>query len=144
MAAGLTIEKHNYEEFKFSVSRIMKKNYPNFDFTGKIITDGEIPSNKLNAGFAKYLESFGPWGTDFEEPKFHGKFLIHDQRVVGNNHLKMEVQPVKGNQIIDAIAFNHDKFIARDSVGFVYRLCLNEFRGNTKEQLIVEKIYGEI
>ena len=56
----------------------------------------------------------------------------------------MEVQPVKGNQIIDAIAFNHDKFIARDSVGFVYRLCLNEFRGNTKGQLIVEKIYGEI
>ena len=144
MAAGLTIEKHNYEEFKFSVSRIMNKNYPDFDFTGKIVTDGEIPSNKLNAEFAKHLESFGPWGTDFEEPKFHGKFLIHDQRVVGNNHLKMEVQPVKGNQIIDAIAFNHDKFIARDSVGFVYRLCLNEFRGNRKEQLIVEKIYGEI
>ena len=144
MAAGLTIEKHNYEEFKSSVSRIINKNYPDFDFTGKIVTDGEIPSNKLNAGFAKHLESFGPWGTDFEEPKFHGKFLIHDQRVVGNNHLKMEVQPVKGNQIIDAIAFNHDKFIARDSVGFVYRLCLNEFRGNTKEQLIVEKIYGEI
>ena len=144
MAAGLTIEKHNYEEFKFSVSRIMSKNYPNFDFTGKIVTDGEIPSNKLNVGFAKHLESFGPWGTDFEEPKFHGKFLIHDQRVVGNTHLKMEVQPVNGNQIIDAIAFNHDKFIARDSVGFVYRLCLNEFRGNTKGQLIVEKIYGEI
>jgi len=144
MAAGLTIEKHNYEEFKLSVSRIMNKNYSDFDFTGKIVTDGEIPSNKLNAGFAKHLESFGPWGTDFEEPKFHGKFLIHDQRVVGSNHLKMEVQPVKGNQIIDAIAFNHNKFIARDSVGFVYRLCLNEFRGITREQLIVEKIYGEI
>ena len=144
MAAGLTIKKHNYEEFQFSISKIMNKIYPDFDFTGKIVTDGKIPSNKLNAGFAKQLESFGPWGKDFEEPKFHGKFLIHDQRVVGNCHLKMEVQPVKGHQIIDAIAFNQDKFITRDSVGFVYRLCLNEFRGNTKEQLIVEKIYGEI
>ena len=144
MAAGLTIKKHNYQEFQFSISKIMNKIYPDFDFTGKIVTDGKIPSNKLNAGFAKQLESFGPWGKDFEEPKFHGKFHIHDQRVVGNHHLKMEVQPVEGHKIIDAIAFNQDKFIARDSVGFVYRLCLNEFRGNTKEQLIVEKIYGEI
>ena len=144
MAAGLTIKKHNYEEFQFSISKIMNKIYPDFDFTGKIVTDGKIPSNKFNAGFAKQLESFGPWGKDFEEPKFHGKFHIHDQRVVGNHHLKMEVRPVEGHKIIDAIAFNQDKFIARDSVGFVYRLCLNEFRGNTKVQLIVEKIYGEI
>lgn len=144
MAAGLTIKKHNYEEFQFSISKIMNKIYPDFDFTGKIVTDGKIPSNKLNAGFAKQLENFGPWGKDFEEPKFHGKFHVHDQRVVGNHHLKMEVRPVEGHKIIDAIAFNQDKIIARDSVGFVYRLCLNEFRGNTKVQLIVEKIYGEI
>ena len=52
----------------------------------------------------------------------------------------MQVQPVDGKKIIDAIAFNQQNIITREAIGFIYKLDVNEFRGKITEQLIVDHI----
>ena len=142
MAAGLSLKMENFAEFKLYASKYLQKLYPSADFSGAIYTDGEISPEKLNLEFAKMIQKFGPWGAGFEIPLFHGKFHLLDQRVVGENHLKMQVKPIKGETQIDAIAFNQERIISRDPLELIYKLEVNEFRGKVTEQLLVENIYS--
>ena len=62
-------------------------------------------------------------------------------RVVGQRHLKMTLQPVRGSCQIDGIAFNTAVLPGdRRQVHMAYRLDVNEFRGILSPQLIVEHI----
>ena len=140
MAAGLSINEVDYNSFRASVSQHIDLIYPDYNYTGEIQTDGVLLPDQLSLNLANRIQEFGPWGTGFEEPKFHGKFHIHDQRVVGGYHLKMQVQPVDGKKIIDAIAFNQQNIITREAIGFIYKLDVNEFRGKITEQLVVDHI----
>ena len=141
MAAGLTIKEKYFDKFKTHTSAHIKKLYPTIDFTGAIYVDGQIPYQKLTIEFARMIESYGPWGAGFDEPVFHGKFYILEQRVVGNNHLKMRVKSIGSEVSIDAIAFNQVSIVARDAVELIYKLQVNEFRGKASAQLLVENIF---
>ena len=141
MAAGLTIKEKYYDKFKTHASAHIKKLYPTIDFTGAIYVDGQIPYQKLTIEFARMIESYGPWGAGFDEPIFHGKFHLLEQRVVGNNHLKMRVKSIGSEVSIDAIAFNQVSIVARDAVELIYKLQVNEFRGKASAQLLVENIF---
>jgi single-stranded-DNA-specific exonuclease len=141
MAAGLTIKEKNFEEFKIHASTHIKKLYPMADFTGSIYIDGQLPHQKLTIEFAQMIKDFGPWGAGFDEPLFNGKFYLIDQRIVGENHLKMRVKSINSEMSMEAIAFNQGSIVARDAIELVYKLQLNEFRGKTSAQLLVEKIY---
>ena len=141
MAAGLTIKEKYFDKFKTHASAHIKKLYPTIDFTGAIYVDGQIPYQKLTIEFARMIESYGPWGAGFDEPIFHGKFHLLEQRVVGNNHLKMRVKSIGSEVSIDAIAFNQVSIVARDAVELIYKLQVNEFRGKASAQLLVENIF---
>ena len=67
------------------------------------------------------------------------------QRIVGQNHLKMVVAPIDNpQQVIDAIAFNVDTALwpnlDAQAVELVYKLDINEFRGIHSVQLLVDSV----
>ena len=140
MAAGLTIEERHFARFAELAARNLRKLYPEADFSGTIMTDGPLPSESLSLAFARRLRDAGPWGAGFPEPLFLGDFKIVDQRVVGENHLKMRVQPAAGGASLDAIAFNQAGDAYRGVVQLAYRLDVNEYRGIESPQLVVEQI----
>ncbi|MBT4257395.1 MAG: single-stranded-DNA-specific exonuclease RecJ, partial [Gammaproteobacteria bacterium] len=87
----------------------------------------------------------GPWGQEFPEPVFDGRFNLLQQRRLGDNHLKMVLSPIDSPQhTIDAIAFSVDDAVwpseeARE-IELVYRLDVNEFRGRQSLQLMVDHV----
>ncbi|MEL7186770.1 MAG: single-stranded-DNA-specific exonuclease RecJ [Pseudomonadota bacterium] len=140
MAAGLTIPREAYEDFKQVAAEQMKRLYPEADFSGAIVTDGPLPGDALNLQFARSLRDAGPWGSAFPEPMWSGDFSVVEQRTVGENHLKLRVRPADGGRIVDAIAFNQAGPAYRGVVQLAYRLDVNEFRGVENPQLVVEQI----
>ena len=140
MAAGLTIAESAFEEFKTVAAEQMARLYPQADFSGAIVTDGQLPGDAINLGFARSLRDAGPWGSGFPEPMWSGDFSVVEQRVVGENHLKLRVQPAGGGTTIDAIAFNQAGSAYRGTVQLAFRLDVNEYRGNETPQLVVEQI----
>jgi len=140
MAAGLNLEEQNFERFAELAGLRLRELYPDADFSGTILTDGDLPAAAMNLKFAKMLREAGPWGAGFPEPVFSGGFSIDDRRTVGENHLKMRVRPAAGGQSIDAIAFNQAGPAYRGIVQLTYRLDVNEFRGRETPQLIVDQI----
>jgi single-stranded-DNA-specific exonuclease len=140
MAAGLSLEEVRYEEFRKAVSRALDKLYPGADFSGSILSDGILPGDALTLRFARQLREAGPWGSGFPEPLWHGSFSVVEQRIVGEDHLKMKVRPADGGPLLDAIAFNQAGPSWRGPVELAYRLDVNEYRGSATAQLVVEQI----
>jgi single-stranded-DNA-specific exonuclease len=140
MAAGLSLAEENYSAFSQAVAKELGRLYPDADFSGTILTDGALPPDAMNLGFAKLLRDAGPWGAGFPEPLFSGDFEIIEQRTVGENHLKLRVRARDGQQIIDAIAFRQAGTAIRGTASLTYRLDVNEYRGFETPQLVVEQI----
>jgi len=144
MAAGLTLDADQLEPFKQALVEAIDFFLQGKTLNNEILTDGELSVDEINLPFAELLSDLGPWGQNFPEPLFEGRFVVEDKRVVGSAHLKMQLRPVGGQGSIDAIAFGRlpEDLPDTDTVGFVYKLDINHFRGRKTCQLMVEKILG--
>ena len=144
MAAGLSIQESRFDDFRQIFNQTVSELLVEDQLQGTIWTDGELNANLLNLATAETLRQGGPWGQAFPEPLFDGEFKILQQRLVGEKHLKMMVEPKLGGPLLDAIAFNVDTRYYPDlsvkTARFVYKLDINEFRGNRDVQLLVDYI----
>ena len=142
MAAGLTITVEQLEAFEQALNESIGFFLKGRILDNEILTDGELTATDINLSFAEQLRSLGPWGQHFPEPLFEGRFVVEDKRVVGGSHLKMQLRPVDGDTLIDAIAFGRlpENLPDSDTVGLVYKLDINHFRGHKTCQLMVEQI----
>jgi len=141
MAAGLSINKKDYQAFDKIFNRMVEQQADPDILQGVIESDGELGGAEFNLKLAQAIRDAGPWGQGFMEPIFDGQFEVLDWRVVGEKHLKMELQAKDADKSISAIAFNAPLERIRESNGFIhaaYRLDVNEFRQRKSAQLIVE------
>lgn len=148
MAAGLTIEEKNFDRFATLFDDAVKQEVDEAALKGIVLSDGELQPEQFSMHVAELIRGGGPWGQAFPEPTFDGEFKILHQKLVGEKHLKLMVEPLfKGhstNVMLDAIAFNVDLRRWPDAsvkkVRMAYRLDINEFRGNSSLQMMVEYI----
>jgi single-stranded-DNA-specific exonuclease len=142
MAAGLSIPESEFDRFAAAAATQLSRLYPDANFSGAIVTDGDLPGEAMTLEFARTLREAGPWGAGFPEPTFCGRFSVLEQRTVGENHLKLKVRCAGRQASMDAIAFNQAGSAWRGVVELTYRLDVNEYRGVESPQLVVEQIAG--
>ncbi|MCQ1058120.1 single-stranded-DNA-specific exonuclease RecJ [Photobacterium sp. ZSDE20] len=144
MAAGLTIPETQLDAFNQAFDNAVRAELDEDALRGVLLSDGELMPQELNLQVAEVLRAGGPWGQQFPEPMFDGRFRLLHQKLVGSKHLKMMLEPLAGGSVIDAIAFNVDVRRWPDAsvqqVELAYRLDVNEFRDNRSAQLLVEHI----
>ncbi|MFW2441103.1 MAG: single-stranded-DNA-specific exonuclease RecJ [Arenicellales bacterium] len=143
MAAGLSLPHENYKSFGHAFNEEVERQLGSMALEKVLITDGELASTEMDISTAMLLRQAGPWGQLFPEPLFEGDFDVIERRIVGKNHLKMQLSA--GAIPIDAIMFNireGDEAMARGMVHIVYKLDVNEFRGRKSVQMMVEHMQG--
>ncbi|MCL1114866.1 single-stranded-DNA-specific exonuclease RecJ [Shewanella basaltis] len=144
MAAGLSLKADAFEQFKRVYDNAVRDILDYEQLTGELLSDGELSPELISLDTAFILRNAGPWGQSFEEPLFDGVFKIVQQRIVGEKHLKLLVETLCGTLMLDGIAFNIDLAIWPDATieqaRIVYKLDVNEFRGNQTVQLMVDYI----
>ena len=141
MAAGLSLNKSEFKLFEKSFNDVVKQQLDDDALQGVIESDGDLQGDDFGLPLAEAIRDAGPWGQGFIEPTFDGEFEVIDWRVVGEKHLKMELQSADAEQPISAIAFNAPASLMQESDGYIraaYRLDVNEFRNKKTPQLIVE------
>ncbi|WP_350306403.1 single-stranded-DNA-specific exonuclease RecJ [Photorhabdus viridis] len=145
MAAGLSLEQDKFEQFQHHFSTLMSDWLDISQLEGVIWSDGELAMNELSLEIAEILRDGGPWGQAFPEPVFDGKFRLLQQRIVGERHLKVMIEPLNGGPMLDGIAFNIDLARWPDNsvreVEIAYKLDVNEFRGNRNVQLLIQHLW---
>ncbi|EMG8149978.1 single-stranded-DNA-specific exonuclease RecJ [Salmonella enterica] len=145
MAAGLSLEEHKFEQFQQRFGELVTEWLDPALLQGEVISDGPLSAAEMSMEVAQLLRDAGPWGQMFPEPLFDGRFRLLQQRLVGERHLKVMVEPVDGGPLLDGIAFNIDTTCWPDNgvreVELAYKLDINEFRGNRSLQIIIDDIW---
>ncbi|NAT78986.1 single-stranded-DNA-specific exonuclease RecJ [Dickeya dadantii] len=145
MAAGLSLVEDRFDEFRQRFADLVGEWLDASQLEGVVWSDGELAIPELTLGTAEMLREAGPWGQAFPEPTFDGRFRLLQQRLVGERHLKVMVEPLGGGPLLDGIAFNVDTLLWPDSsvreVELAYKLDVNEFRGKRSVQLLIEHLW---
>lgn len=145
MAAGLSLEASRFDEFQQRFGELITDWLDPALLQGEVVSDGPLSPGDMTIEIAEMLRDAGPWGQMFPEPLFDGRFRLLQQRIVGERHLKVMVEPVGGGPLLDGIAFNVDTTCWPDNgvreVELAYKLDINEFRGNRSLQIIIDHIW---
>ncbi len=136
MAAGLTIAEDNFTQFSEVFENTTKEHLEYILPSNELITDGQLKASDITLEHALLLEQH-IWGNGCEEPIFHNIFTIVEQRVVGEQHLKLRVELEQ--KVFDAIAFFTTP-IEHDKIHMSYTLNMNRFNGRETIQLISKEI----
>ena len=136
-AAGLTIKKAHFAEFKQTFEQLIGSMDESL-FTATLWTDGELPASAFQIDTVDLLHNLSPWGQKFPQPIFEGIFKVLDYRWLKEVHLKLRVA-LENGQVVDAIAFNaaskYQFDPIQDNVRLVYELDKNIFNGNVSLQM---------
>lgn len=100
-------------------------------------TDGPLAAAELGLELATELHFAGPWGQGFPEPLFDNEFVLLDQRLLKDAHLRLSLRHPDGGEPLEAIAFNRTEPLP-GRVRCCYRLGINDFGGQRRRQLVVE------
>jgi single-stranded-DNA-specific exonuclease len=145
MAAGLSLERARLDDFARAFDAEVARWLARLGKPDVIETDGELTAAEIALPTAQALRAGGPWGAGFPEPLFDGVFEVQNCRIVGERHLKLVVAAPEGRGGFDAIAFNAidpgaPGPLPAGRVRLVYRLDSNQYRGESRLQLLVDHL----
>ena len=145
MAAGLTLDRENLENFRTRFSNLAYETLADDDLVNSLDIEGEMDLNLIDGRFMDFLEKLAPFGPGNMTPKFITRHVIPvgNPRLVGNgDHLKFRAK--KGETSYDAIGFNmgnhYEKLITGKPIDIAYVVEKNEWQGRTSIQLNIRDI----
>lgn len=134
MAAGLTLSADGHARFAAAFETVVRERLTPADLEGILETDGELELAEHRYELACELDR-AVWGQGFPAPLFTGEFDVIAQRVVGEKHLKLQLQ--RAGQVFEAMRFFHADPLP-ERIRAVYALMPNEFNGQQSLQLKVQ------
>jgi single-stranded-DNA-specific exonuclease len=132
-AAGMSIAEADFGNFAAAFEQVSGELLSASDLAQRIETDGALEHAEMNLEVARLLDE-QVWGQGFPAPQFSDDFVVENQRVVGEKHLKLRLG-TKG-KIIEAMLFGRSEPLP-DRLHAVYNLSINEYNGTQSLQLII-------
>jgi len=132
-AAGLSIAETDFDSFVSAFEQVCSELLNANDLAQRIETDGTLDIAEMNLQVARILDE-QVWGQGFPAPQFSDEFIVQNQRVVGEKHLKLRLGS-KG-KLIEAILFGYNEPLP-EQIHAVYSLSINEYNGTQSLQLII-------
>ena len=146
-AAGMTMPLENVPAFQKKFEEVVAGNIDHDLLIPEIEIDAELNLSDIEPRFYKVLKQFAPFGPLNMKPTFISKGVYEKgkARIVGENHLKLEVVAHKNDtRGIAGIAFNMGKKMeiikSGEPFDVVYHIEENEWQGRTNLQLMVQDI----
>jgi len=133
-AAGLTIRRSDFDKFSLAFEQTTGELLSPADLERVIETDGELAIADMQIELARLLEK-QIWGQGFPQPSFASNFVVENQRIVGEKHLKLRLS--LSGRAFDAMLFFHSDRLPEQILA-VYRLAVNEYNGAQSLQLNIE------
>ena len=134
MAAGLTIRESELARFDAAFEEVVGELLDPAQLERRVDTDGSLESGYFALDAARMLDN-EIWGQGFPAPVFDDVFRVERQRLLKDKHLKLEL--CRNASRYEAIRFNHAGG-APAQIHAAYRLGINEFRGVSSVQLMLE------
>lgn len=146
-AAGLSLMPENLGSFIDRFEKQVSKTINEEDLVPEIDVDVNLHLHEITQKFFSVLKQFAPHGPENMTPVFVTDNVLDTgwARVVGTNHLKLEVYQQENPTIkFSAIAFDKGDFLSffqkKVPLSISYTVAENHYNGNTTLQLVVRDI----
>ena len=143
MAAGLSIEEKDIEEFRRRLNADAELTEE--DFIPKIWIDVPMPLEYVSEGLVEELKQLEPYGQGNEKPLFAQKNLyIRNMRVLGKtkNLIKMNLVTENGLAMDGLLFVNGDQFLEeienKKYINVIYYPDINEYNGFKTLQIVIK------
>jgi len=133
-AAGLSLAESDLARFAATFETIAREQLTPGDLARALDSDGTLAAGELSIELAAALRD-QVWGQGFAAPLFDDTFEVLAQRTIGGSHSKLALS--RGGERFDAILFGHVDALPA-SISAAYRPEINEWRGETTLQLVIE------
>ncbi len=112
-AAGLAVEVEKIDEFKFKFNQIVKESMNEEDLLPELHIDSKLKFSEITAKFLRVIDQFSPFGPGNMRPVFISEnvTVVSSPRIVGLNHLIINVKQSGCDRVFDCIGFNMSEFI---------------------------------
>lgn len=144
LAAGLSLNMDNFDEFSKKIDEYIKKTYPE-EPTKTLLIDCSVPGSFVTLENAKQLYRFEPYGMGNEKPVFsmcNVKVINASAMGADNRHLSLVVE--SGGKTFKAVGFSFGHlvpYLTTDSrIDIAFNLEVNLWRGEENVQLIIRDI----
>lgn len=138
MAAGLSLPIANVPRFGALLEAVIAETADPALFSESLLTDGELDPSRVDLPLVETIDA-QVWGQGFPPPLFRHEFRVLKQRLVGDQHLKIELE--SGRRRYEAIAFGRTEPLPERCV-LAWRPSINEYRGLRSLQLVIEAAEG--
>ena len=138
MAAGLSLGLTDLPRFQAAFEQCAAAMLSPELLQDVILSDGAMPPEACGIDTALALRDGGPWGQGFPEPMFDDVFDVVSWKIVGEQHLKLELAWPAGAGRVNAIHFggwSGEPPSPRSRIA--YRLQPDDWRGGDAVQLVV-------
>ena len=114
-AAGLAVEVDKLDEFKLKFNRVVKESMNVDDLMPELHIDSKLKFSEISAKFLKIIDQFAPFGPGNMRPVFLSEnvCVINTPRIVGVNHLLINLKQEGCDKVFDCIGFNMGEYLER-------------------------------
>jgi single-stranded-DNA-specific exonuclease len=136
MAAGLSLPRSRLTEFTQLVRQVADEVIDEAFLSPELLTDGPLPTHGFSLSTAKLLSS-QIWGQGFPAPVFCNQFLVRQQRLLKDRHLRLElVLADDPRQRVSGIWFDGPRVLP-NAVRLAFSLGVNDYLGTESIQIVV-------
>jgi single-stranded-DNA-specific exonuclease len=134
MAAGLTLGIEHYEGFVRAFEDATRASCDRALFERTLATDGPLAPGEIVASLIEACDEH-VWGQGFPAPVYANEFMVLEQRLVKDRHLKLRLE--LDGRPFDAIFFGRLDPLPRQA-HLAYRPVIDEYQGKRKLTLKIE------
>jgi len=136
MAAGLSLPRGRLQEFTQLAAQVAEEVIDEALLSPELLTDGPLPARGFSLQTAKLLSS-QIWGQGFPAPVFYNHFLVRQQRLLKDRHLRLElVLADDPRQRVSGIWFDGPQALP-NAVQLAFTLGVNDYLGAESLQIVV-------
>ena len=147
LAAGLTVNRENFEAFRERINEFVRENASDSERAVLVEGDAYLSPEDINIAQANELLMLEPYGVANPSPMFFMKdTVVRDVISLAEKHTKLILE--KDGSIMTALYFGHSRsslpIYKDDTIDIAFTMGINEFRGVTEAQIIVRDIHRQI
>lgn len=135
MAAGLTMPAASYQGFVSAFEEATRASCDAALFERTTATDGPLATNEIALSLIEAIDAH-VWGQGFPPPLFDNEFVVIEQRLLKDRHLKLTLD--LDGRTFDGIWFQRTEQLPR-SVRLAYRPAIDEHMGLRRLHLVIEQ-----
>lgn len=147
MAAGLSMEKKNFEAFKIKFEQVVRDTIKDYQKEPSIMIDQEVSIELLNKDFFNFHRKLAPFGPNNQKPVL----VLKNQKVAGyvkqmgkdGNHIKFYLNNPINNRNIECVGFKLGKHLEKfktQSFDMVFTTEENHWKGNITYYLNIKDV----